>query len=163
MSSRRQVKSDSSRIIATNRKASRDYNILEKLEAGIELRGTEVKSIRQGHISLDEGHAQVRDNQVFLHGVYILPYDHGNRFNHEPRRARRLLLHRREINRLIGQLAEKGQTLVPLKIYFKQGRVKVQLGLGKGKHHADRRQDLKRKAADREIARVIADKTKRGR
>ncbi|NKB25350.1 MAG: SsrA-binding protein SmpB [Kiritimatiellae bacterium] len=148
-------------MIASNRKARRDYLVVEKLEAGIELQGTEVKSIRAGHISLDEGYGRLEDGEVILHGVHINPYEYGNQFNHDPRRPRRLLLHRKEIKRLIGQIAEKGQTLVPLRIYFKRGRAKIELGLCKGKHAQDRRQELRKKTADREAERAISERQKR--
>lgn len=147
--------------LASNRKARRDYEILDTLEAGISLVGTEVKSIRAGHISLTEGFAHVDQGQVILEGVNILPYDHGNVHNHDPVRPRRLLLHRREINRLIGQTAEKGLTLIPLKAYLKRGRIKIEIGLARGKHHEDKRETLKRKTADREAARAIAEHRKR--
>ncbi len=146
---------------ATNRKARRRYHVIETLEAGIELRGTEVKSIRQGRISLDEGYARIDDGEVVLEGVNIMPYEHGNVHNHEPTRTRRLLLHRHEIKRLIGQTAEKGQTLVPLRVYFKRGRAKIELGVCKGKDVADRREDIKRRTADREAARAIAEQARR--
>lgn len=147
--------------LATNRKARRDYQILEKLEAGIELRGTEVKSIRAGKASLGESYARVEGNEVILHGLHIEPYAHGNRFNHDPVRPRRLLLHKQEISRLHGQVAVKGRTLVPLRLYLKRGRVKVELGLGKGKHDQDKRETLKRRTADREAQRAIADRMRR--
>jgi SsrA-binding protein len=147
--------------IATNRKARRNYLVIEDFEAGIELRGTEVKSLRMGRVSLDEGFGRVEHGEVFLHGVHILPYEHGNIHNHDPRRPRKLLLHRREINRLIGQVAEKGLTLVPLKIYFTRGRAKVKLGLCRGKQLHDRRQDLRKKTADRETQRAIAARQQR--
>ena len=139
--------------VATNRKARRDYHVLEEFEAGIELTGTEVKSVRQGNLSLDEGYAKIAKGQVWLHGVHIQPYDHGNVHNHEPRRPRRLLLHRREINRLIGQLAEKGLTLVPLSIYFKNGKVKILLALGRGKHSYDKRETIRQRDQKRDLDR----------
>ncbi len=142
--------------IATNRKAHRDYHVLDKLEAGIELRGTEVKSIRQGNMNLAEGYARLeKTGDVVLYGVHINPYDHGNVHNHDPVRPRRLLLHRREIKRLFGQTAIKGHALVPLRAYFKRGRVKVELGLCKGKQTIDKREDIKRKTADREAQRAM--------
>jgi SsrA-binding protein len=142
--------------IASNRKASRNFHVLQKFEAGIELTGTEVKSLRGGQASLDEGFARVEDRQVFLYGVHIKPYDHGNLFNHEPRRTRRLLLHRAEINRLTGIVAQKGFALIPLRMYFRRGRAKVELGVCRGKDQHDRRETLKRKTADREAARAIS-------
>ena len=142
--------------VAMNRKARRDYEILERFEAGIALCGTEVKSIRQGQISIDEGYAAIVGDEVFLQGVHILPYECGNIHNHDPRRPRRLLLHRREIKRLIGCINQKGQALIPLRVYFKRGKVKVELGLGKGKLKSDRRESLKKRTADREADRAMA-------
>ena len=149
--------------VATNRKAQRDYHIVDRLEAGVVLRGTEVKSVRQGNLALGEGYARLEPGgEVFLYGVHINPYDHGNVHNHEPARPRKLLLHRREIKRLFGQTAIKGNTLVPLRAYFKRGRLKVELGLGKGKQQIDKREDIKRKAADREAERALRQRQRRG-
>jgi SsrA-binding protein len=148
--------------LATNRKARRDYQILEKLEAGIELRGTEVKSIRAGRASLAESFARVENDEVILHGLHVEPYPHGNRFNHDPLRPRRLLLHKQEIRRLYGLVSIKGRALVPLRLYLRRGRVKVELGLAKGKHAADKRETIKRRTADREAQRAIAERTRRG-
>jgi SsrA-binding protein len=148
--------------VATNRKAQRDYHVLEKIETGIELRGTEVKSIRAGNLNLTEGYARLeKSGEVFLHGVHINPYDHGNVFNHDPVRPRKLLLHRREIKRLFGQTAIKGHSLIPLRAYFKRGNLKVELGLCKGKQAIDKREDIKRKTADREMERAMRSRTKR--
>jgi SsrA-binding protein len=143
--------------IATNRKAYRDYHVLDKLEAGIELRGTEVKSLRQGNANLNESFANVdKSGQVFLYQCHILPYDHGNVHNHDPVRPRRLLLHSKEIKRLHGLMAIKGQTLVPLRMYFRRGRAKVELGLCKGKQTVDKREDIKKRDAKREAEREMA-------
>ncbi|MEM7396255.1 MAG: SsrA-binding protein SmpB [Verrucomicrobiota bacterium] len=147
-------------VAATNRKVRRDYQVLDEIEAGIELLGTEVKSIRQGHISIEEGFARIENEEAFLLGVHIKPYDHGNVHNHEAVRPRRLLLHKREIRKLIGQVAEKGYTLIPIKVLFKRGFIKVIIGLCKGKHAEDRREDLKRRTADREAQREIANRMK---
>ena len=148
--------------IATNRKARRDYHVLDKIEAGIELLGTEVKSIRQGNLNLTEGYARLeKTGDVVLYGVHINPYDHGNVHNHEPARPRRLLLHRREIKRLFGQTAIKGHALVPLRAYFRRGKVKIELGLCKGKQDIDKRQDMKRKTADREAERAMNARNRR--
>ena len=143
--------------IATNRKATYDYFVLERIEAGIELHGTEVKSLRAGLANLTGGFGDIQDGQVFLRDVRISPYEFGNRFNHEPDRPRRLLMHRREIDRLLGKTAQKGLTLIPLSLYFKRGHVKVELGLCKGKHTVDKRDDLKRKAADRDARRAASE------
>lgn len=142
--------------LADNRKAFRDYFVLERFEAGIELRGTEVKSVRAGHVSLASAFADVDEGEAILRDLNIKPYEHGNRFNHDPDRPRRLLLHRREIDRLRGQIEQKRLTLIPLSVYLKRGLVKVELGLCKGKQHTDRREELKRRDADREARRAIA-------
>jgi len=142
--------------IASNRKALHDYEVLDRFEAGIELRGTEVKSLRQGHVSMIGSYAQVENGQVILYGVTIQPYEYGNRFNHAPDRPRRLLLHKREIFKLQAGVEKKGHSLIPLKLYFKNRRVKVELGLCRGKKLFDKRETLKRKTADREAARAIA-------
>jgi SsrA-binding protein len=137
--------------VATNRKAFRDYTVLEKFEAGIELAGTEVKSLRQGNVSLDEGFARVENGEVFLYGVHIAPYEQGNIFNKDPRRRRKLLLHRHEIKRLFGKAILRGLTLVPLRIYFnKRGLAKLELALCRGKKNIDRREDLKKRAMERD-------------
>jgi len=143
-------------VLATNRKARRDYHILETFEAGIELQGTEVKSLRQGGASLQEGYARI-DNQLqlWLCGCNIPPYDHGNIHNHSPVRDRRLLMHKKEILRLHSKVCEKGLTLVPMRFYLKSGRVKVELALAKGKNVVDKRETLKRKTADLEARRAM--------
>jgi len=139
-----------------NRKAGRDYQILDKIEAGVVLSGTEVKSLRAGEANFNDAFAQIHQGEVWLHHFYIAPYEKGNRENHEPRRQRKLLLHLREINKLHQQISQQGRTLVPLKGYFKNGRFKVLLGLGKGKTHGDKRQDLKKKDMQRQIDRTLA-------
>ena len=139
------------KVVATNRKALRDYHVFEKVEAGIELAGTEVKSLRLGQVSLDEGYAAVEGGNVYLCNVTIAPYAQGNIFNREPNRRRRLLLHGEEIRRLFGQTTLRGYTLIPLKIYFTdKGRAKVELALCRGKKLFDRREDLKRRAVERD-------------
>ena len=143
--------------IASNRKALHDYEVLDRYEAGIELRGTEVKSLRLGHVSMVGSYAQVENGQLYLYGVTIQPYEYGNRFNHAPDRPRRLLLHKREILKLQAGVEQKGHSLIPLKLYFKNRRVKVELGLCRGKKLYDKRETLKRKTADREAARAIAN------
>lgn len=142
--------------VAKNRKALRDYEIVERFEAGIELRGTEVKSIRAGKVNLADAFARVDGGQVFLYGCDIQPYAQASHEQHENKRARRLLLHRREIGKLTGLTAERGLALVALRLYWKDNRVKIEIGVGKGKHHFDKREDLKKKASDREVAREIA-------
>jgi len=137
--------------VATNRKALRDYEVVERLEAGIELAGTEVKSLRGGNVSLDEGFARVENDQVWLYGVHIAPYLQGNIHNRDPRRRRKLLLHKREIQRLFGRATLRGLTLVPLRLYFnKRGYAKVELALCRGKKLYDRREDLRKRAMERD-------------
>ena len=147
--------SNSRVTVARNPRASHDYHILETWETGIVLTGTEVKSLRNGKASIKEAYANVRQGEVWLEGMHITPYEQGNRWNPEPVRSRKLLLHRREIERLIGAVERKGLTLIPLELYFKRGRAKVALALGKGKKTHDRRQDIKRRLADREMARAL--------
>lgn len=141
--------------IAVNRKAPRDYHILERYEAGMELRGTEVKSIRQGRINISDAFARVEKGQVWLYGCDIQPYDKASHTQHEARRTRRLLLHKREIDKLAGSSQIKGLALPILRMYWKDQRVKVELGVGKGKDFADQRQDLKAKVEKREAQRVV--------
>lgn len=147
--------------LATNRKARRDYHVIERIEAGIALRGTEVKSVRNGHLSLAGAFGRAEPDGIILQGMTIQPYDHGNRFNHEPDRPRRLLLHKKEIERLRAHVEQKGCALVPLNVYLKRGRVKVELGLCRGKTHGDKRETMKRRTADREAARAIAERRRR--
>lgn len=146
------------KILATNKKARHDYFIDEVFECGIELKGTEVKSIRQGRVNLKEGYASVDNSEVFLKQVHISPYDQGNRFNVDPLRTRKLLLHKSEIRKLIGASTVKGYSLVPMSMYLKNGRVKLELGLGKGKKLYDKRQDLAKKDAMRRIERESKDR-----
>lgn len=144
------------KIVSDNRQARYLYEILETYEAGIALAGTEVKSIRAGKVNLRDGYAFIRNGEAWLSNVHISPYQAGGEyFNHEPRRVRKLLLHRREINKLIGQVEQQGLTLVPLKMYFKRGRVKVSIGLAKGKKLYDKRETIKRRQDEREIARAM--------
>ncbi len=146
--------------VARNPKAKHDYHILETWEAGLVLRGTEVKSLRSGKASIKEAYGQVRGGEVWLEGMNITPYEQGNRWNHDPVRGRKLLLHRREINRLIGAVERGGLTLVPLELYFRKGHAKVTLALARGKKAHDKREDLKRRIADREMARAVAARGK---
>lgn len=146
------------KIIADNRKARHDYFIEEAYEAGVALVGTEVKSCRLGRVNLRDGYAHIQQGEIFLENVHISPYEQGNRFNHEPLRKRRLLMHKGEILRLFGQVREKGYTLVPLRLYFKKGRVKVEIGLAKGKKSYDKRDDIAARDVEREIARAMRSK-----
>lgn len=149
--------------IATNRKAPRDYHILETYEAGVELRGTEVKSIRLGKLNISDAFARVERGQVWLYGCDIQQYEKASHETHEPRRSRRLLLHKREIMKLLAHSQQKGLALPVLKAYWKGPRVKFLLGVGKGKNKGDQRQDLKAKAENREAARVVAGFNDRNR
>ena len=146
------------KIITTNRKARHDYHIVEVMEAGIVLQGTEVKALRDGRANLKESYAAIKNGELYLHGMHISPYDFGNLNNHEPTRSRKLLMHHREIKRLIGKTEERGMTLVPMKLYFSRGRAKVEIGLAKGKREYDRRQDIAKRDADREIKRALKHK-----
>lgn len=146
------------KIVSTNRKARHDYFIEETYEAGIALVGTEVKSIRQGKISIKDGYAQVENGEVFLYNVHISPYEQGNIFNRDPLRARKLLLHKNEIRKLIGYVQQKGYALIPLSFYLKDGLVKVELGVGIGKRKYDKRQVLAKKDAERRIEREFRER-----
>ena len=141
--------------IAKNRKAFFQYEILEKLEAGIVLTGTEVKSIRNRDVSINESFAHIDNGEIFIHEMHIGQYKQGNRQNHEPKRVRKLLLHKREINKAIGKVKQKGYTMIPLSLYFKEGRVKVELALVRGKTTIDKRDDMKKRTIEREIQRAM--------
>ena len=143
------------KLITDNRRARHDYHLLERLEAGVVLTGTEVKSLRAGRATLGQAYADVRDGEAWLHGAEIATYDQGNRMYHEPTRSRKLLLHRREIDRLYGQVREKGLTIVPTRLYFKEGRVKVELALARGKDIRDKRQTVTDRDAKRQIERAL--------
>jgi SsrA-binding protein len=151
------------KVIAQNRKARHDYTILDTYEAGLALTGTEVKSLRAGRASLVDGYATIKDGEVWLQGIHIPEYTQGTWTNHEPRRTRKLLLHREEINRLIGKIRESGLTLVPLQMYFRDGKVKVEIALARGKRTYDKRQDMARRDAEREITRVTGRRFKGNR
>jgi len=144
----------SERVVTTNRKARHDYHVLESLEVGIALTGTEVKSVRQAAVTLTEGFGQLRNGEIWLVGVHISPYQQGSYANVDPMRERRLLLHRREIRKLASKLTDRGTTLIPLKIYFKGNKAKVQLGICRGKRDYDRRADIKERDAERDLRRI---------
>jgi len=144
--------------IAVNRKARHEYNILDTYEAGLVLKGTEVKSLREGKVSLREGFAQIENNELYIINMHISPYAFGNIFNVNPKRKRKLLLHHREINRLKKQVEEKGLTLIPLRIYFKRGHAKIELALAKGKKLYDKRHALAEKDIQREVDRELKNK-----
>jgi SsrA-binding protein len=149
--------------IALNRKARHEYTISETFEAGLVLTGTEIKSVRAGKVNLSDAYARVEKGEAWLFGAHIAPFEQGNRYNHEPRRDRKLLLHRTEIDQLIGRAAAKGLTVVPLRLYISdRGRAKIELGLAKGKQLHDRRRDIAERQSRRDMERELADAT-RGR
>jgi SsrA-binding protein len=143
------------KTIVENRRARHDYQLLERLEAGLVLTGTEVKSLRDGRVTLAHAFADIREGEAWLHGVEIATYDHGNRANHDPTRPRKLLLHRREIDSLYGKVREKGLTIVPTRLYFRDGRAKVELAVARGKEQRDKRRDVAERDARRQMERAI--------
>lgn len=146
------------KTIATNKKAFHDYFVEESMEAGIELTGTEVKSLRQGGVNLKDGWCSIDDGEMWIKGMHISPYEKGNLFNRDPLRVRRLLMHKREINRLFGLMKQQGYTLIPLSVYFKGSLVKVQVGLCRGKKLYDKREDAARKDMKREAERALKER-----
>lgn len=152
------MKNEGVKIAAENRKARHDYHILEAFETGLVLTGTEVKSLRAGKANLKDSYAQIKDGEMFLHNMHVSPYEQGNIFNHDPLRQRKLLLHKAEITRLFSKTREKGLTLVPLKIYFKRGMAKLELGLASGKKNYDKRQDMAERSAKREVDRAMKER-----
>lgn len=148
------------KLIAQNKKARHDYAVEETYEAGLVLQGTEIKAIRGGRVNLKDSFARVQNGEIFIHNMHISPYEQGNRFNHEPLRTRKLLLHRKQINKLIGDSKEAGYSIVPLKLYIKNGVAKLLIGLARGKKKYDKREDLKRKEANRSIQRELAQRQK---
>ena len=143
------------KTIAENRRARHDYQLLERIEAGLVLTGTEVKSLRDGRVTLAHAFADIRDGEAWLHGLEISIYDQGNRANHDPDRDRKLLLHKKEVASLQGKVAQRGLTLVPTKLYFKNGRAKVELALARGKELRDKRRDIAKREADRDMERAL--------
>lgn len=148
------------KMVAQNKKAYHDYAIEETYEAGIVLQGTEIKSIRAGKVNLKDSYARIQNNEIYLFGMHVSPYEQGNRYNHDPLRTRKLLLHRKEINKLIGESKEVGYSIVPLKMYLKNGFAKVLIGLARGKKKYDKREDLKKKEAKREVERAFRERQK---
>ena len=144
-------------ILARNRRANFDYAIEDTIEAGVVLQGTEIKSIRAGKVQLREAFVQIRNDEAWIVNMHISPYDQGNRFNHDPVRTRKLLLHRKQIKQLIGKTQQQGYTIVPIQIHLKNGFAKVLVGVGKGKKHYDRREDIKQKEAKRDVARAFKE------
>lgn len=149
-----------SRVLAQNKKANHDYFIEDTYEAGIVLKGTEIKSIRNGGVNLKDSYARIRNGEMFLLNMHISPYEQGNRYNHDPVRTRKLLMRRKQIEQLIGVTKETGYSLIPLKVYIKHGYAKVLIGLGKGKRNYDKRETLKRKSAQREVERALRERQK---
>lgn len=152
------VKIMAEKIITNNRKARHDYNIIETVEAGIVLKGTEVKSMRQGKVNLKDSYASFKEGELYIIGMHVSPYKFGNIFNHDPERERKLLMHRQELRRMFGKVQTQGMTLVPLKLYFKKGKVKVELALASGKRQYDRRHEIAKRDAEREMRRAMKDK-----
>jgi len=150
----------SEKLICNNKKAYHDYFIEEKFEAGMVLKGTEVKSLRIGKANLNDSFALVKNGEAFLHNLHISPYDFGNRENHDPDRMRKLLLHKKEIGKLFSMIREQGYTVVPLRLYFKDGLVKVEVGLAKGKKLYDKREDLKKKDMRRDVAVALKERNR---
>ncbi|MFF2459397.1 SsrA-binding protein SmpB [Peribacillus simplex] len=150
----------SGKQLAQNKKAYHDFFIEQTFEAGIVLKGTEIKSIRAARVNLKDAFAKIENGEIYLHNMHVSPYEQGNQFNHDPLRTRKLLLHKKEINKLIGETKETGYTIVPLKMYLKNGFAKVLIGLGKGKKQYDKREDLKKKEAKRDIERAFRERQK---
>jgi len=149
------------KVIATNRKAGRDFHLEERHEAGLVLAGTEIKSIRAGMVNLSDGYVQPRDGELWLFNVHIAPYDPAGRYGHEPHRPRKLLLHRREIARLVSRVQERGYTIVPVKLYLKEGLAKVEIALARGKRKYDKREAIAKRDAEREIDRALKERGRR--
>ena len=145
------------KIVCENRKARHDYFIHETVEAGLALQGTEVKSLRAGRANLKDSYAFIKNGEIFIDHMHISPYEQGNVFNHDPLRTRKLLMHKAEIVKLFSKTREKGYTIIPLKVYFKHGRAKMEIALASGKHNYDKRDDLRKKAANRDIERALKD------
>ncbi len=153
----RTMAGESIKLVANNKKAYHDYFIEEKYECGISLAGTEVKSIRQGKVSVKEAYVEIEGGEAWIEGMNISPYDHGNLFNRDPVRKRKLLLHKTEIRKLAQAVQQDGYTIVPLSVYFKRGKVKIEIGLAKGKHSYDKRQDIRKRDITREMERGYRD------
>jgi SsrA-binding protein len=152
------ARSTGTKLIAENRRARHDYHLTDRLEAGIQLTGTEVKSLRAGHLTLQRAYADIRDGELYLVGAHIPEYAQGNLANHDPDRDRKLLLHKREIASLIGKVQERGLTLVPTRVYWKDGRVKVEIALARGKEARDKRRDIAERDAKRQIERALKER-----
>ena len=153
-------KPEERQVVSQNKKARHDYFVLETYEAGIELFGTEVKSIRKGRVNLKDSWCSIDEGEIFANGMHISPYEQGNIFNRDPMRPKRLLMHKREINRLLGVTKQQGLTLIPLSVYFLKGRAKIEVGLCKGKKNYDKREDMAKKAANRDIDRAMKERSR---
>jgi len=151
------------KVIATNKKAFHDFQILETFEAGIVLLGSEVKSCRQNKVNLKDGYGRIKDGEIYLIDTHISPYFYAHQFNHDPLRDRKLLFHKKEIKKLYGKMRERGQTLIPLKMYFKNGKVKIEMALAKGKKDFDRREDIKKRDVEREMRKGLKEKRRQAR
>lgn len=154
------AKDDNIRVVARNKKAKHDYHIEETYEAGIKLKGTEIKSVRQGKVNLKDSYAIIKNGEIFILNLHISPYKQGNRYNHKPDRTRKLLLHKREIDSLYGKTQREGYTLVPIAVYLKDNLAKVELALAKGKNVRDKRREIKKKTAQREMKKAFKDHIK---
>ena len=152
--------SEGIKVVSENRKAFHDYHIEDRVEAGIVLTGTEIKSIRNGKVNLKDSYARLNEGEVWVYQMHISPYEQGNRFNHDPLRPRKLLLHRAEINKLVGKIQLQGLTLIPIKIYLKRGMAKVELAVGQGKKNYDKRQALAEREGKRDIERALKDRNR---
>jgi SsrA-binding protein len=148
------------KVVATNRKAGRDYSLEDRHEAGLVLTGTEIKSIRAGRVNLSDGYVQPRGDELWLINVHIAPYDPSGRYGHEPRRPRKLLLHRREINRMISRVQERGYTIIPVRLYLRGGRAKVEIALARGKRKYDKRQTIAERMSQRDIERALKERSR---
>ncbi len=153
--SKQKIADNPKHLVAQNRKARHDYHFLETFQVGVVLQGTEVKSLRQGKANLQDSYANIYKGEIFLYDCHISPYEQGNLFNHEPKRRRKLLMHKSEITRLFGKVQQKGLTLIPLRIYFIRGKAKLDIALAQGKKHYDKREDIKRRDLDREAKRAM--------
>ena len=151
------------KVVATNRKAGRDFHLEDRIEAGLVLTGTEIKSVRAGRVNLSDGYVQPRDGELWLINTHIAPYDPAGRYSHEPRRPRKLLLHRREIDRLTARVFERGYTIVPTRLYLKEGRAKVEIALARGKRKYDKRQTIAKRDTQRDVERALRERERGGR
>jgi SsrA-binding protein len=160
MAGKKKEEEDGITVVCRNRRATHEYAILESLECGVVLKGTEVKSLRDGHASIEDAYARFEDGELWLIGSDIPEYTHGNRLNHKPKRPRKLLLHRTEVENFAGKATQRGFTLIPMRLYFKSGKAKLELAVAKGKQQHDKREDLKKSEAQREMRRAMANRNR---